>query len=120
MKCKKLKFKQKVMPSVPHSMALCKYHYVFLSPVDNRVNVCIHDTTGWQIGCTTQFDYQLNEQLFVQHGCQTSCTTGLTTGCIVYTNIQPVVKPCLSNRLYNPVVSCKRGFIVTKVLWKYN
>jgi len=33
----------------------------------NRVNVCIHDTTG--------------------------CQTGLTTGCIVYTNIQPVVKP---------------------------
>ena len=28
---------------------------------------------------------------------------GLTTGCIVYTDIQPVVKPCLSNRLYNPV-----------------
>jgi len=26
----------------------------------------------------------------------------LTTGCIVYTNIQPVVKPCLSNRLSNP------------------
>ena len=28
-----------------------------------------------------------------QTGCQTSCQTGLTTGCIVYTNIQPVVKP---------------------------
>ena len=38
---------------------------------DNRVNVCIHNTT-----C-----------------CQTHCQTGLTTGCIVYTNIQPVVKP---------------------------
>jgi len=34
---------------------------------DNRLNVCIHDTTG--------------------------CQTGLTTGCIVYTNIYPVVKP---------------------------
>ena len=42
---------------------------------DNRLNVCIHDTTGCQTGMTT--------------GCQ----TGLTTGCIVYTNIQPVVKP---------------------------
>ena len=47
--------------------------------IDNRVNVCIHDTTG--------------------------CQTGLTTGCIVYTNIQPVVKP-----VWQPVVSCKRGF----------
>jgi len=25
--------------------------------------------------------------------CQTGCQTGFTTGCIVYTNIQPVVKP---------------------------
>jgi len=77
---------------------------------DNRVNVCIHDTTGCQTrcqtGCTTRFDNRVNEQLFVQHGCQTRLTIGqiyLTTGCIVYTNIQPVVKPCLSNRLYNPV-----------------
>ena len=59
---------------------------------DNRLNVCTHDTTG--------------------------CETGLTTGCIVYTNIQPVVKlgwtngltkrlylvySWLSNRLYTPV-----------------
>jgi len=49
-------------------------------------------------------------QLFVQHDCQNR----LTTGCIVYTNIQPVVKQIwqpfgclftrynrLSNRLYN-------------------
>jgi len=73
----------------------------------NRVNVCIHDTTGCQTRCTTRFDNRLNEQLFVQHGCKTGCqtrlTTGLTTSCIVYTNIQPVVKPCLSNRLYNTV-----------------
>jgi len=46
---------------------------------DNRVNVCIHDTTG--------------------------CQTGLITGCIVYTNIPPVAvrSTLLSNRLYNPV-----------------
>jgi len=37
---------------------------------DNRLNVCIHDTTG----------------------CQTGLSTGLTTGCIVYINIYPVVK----------------------------
>jgi len=37
-------------------------------------------TAGCQTGCTTRFDNRLNEQwLFVQ----------------------PVVKPCLSNRLYN-------------------
>ena len=67
----------------------------------------LHDTTccqtRCQTGCTTRFDNRLNERLFVQHGCQTRLTTGLTTCCIVYTNIQPVVKQCLSNRLYNPV-----------------
>jgi len=36
---------------------------------DNRVNVCIHDTTGCQTLCQTS--------------CQTRLTTGLTTGCIV-------------------------------------
>ena len=51
-------------------------------------------TAGCQTGCTTRFDNQLNEQwLFVQHGCETGCQARLTTGCIVYTNIQPVVKP---------------------------
>jgi len=38
---------------------------------DNQLNVCVHDTTG----------------------CQSGCQTRLTSGCIVYTNIQPVVKP---------------------------
>jgi len=33
----------------------------------------------------------------------TSCQTGLTTSCIMYTNIQPVVKP-----VWQPAVSCKR------------
>jgi len=42
-----------------------------LNRLDNRLNVCTHDTTG----------------------CQTGCQTALTTGCIVYTNIQLVVKP---------------------------
>ena len=64
--------------------------------IDNRLNVCIHDTTGCQTGltaglttgcivytagcqtgCTTRFDNRLNEQwLFVQHGCQTGCQAG--------------------------------------------
>ena len=35
--------------------------------------------------------------------CQNGCQTGLTTGCIVYTNIQPVVK-----RLYR-VAGCQTG-----------
>jgi len=51
---------------------------------DNRINVCIHDTTGCQTGlttgcivytagcqtgCTTRFDNRLNEQwLIVQPG----------------------------------------------------
>ena len=37
--------------------------------------------------------------------CQTGCQTDLTTGCIVYTNIQPIVKP-----VWQPVVSCQLGF----------
>jgi len=54
---------------------------------DNRLNVCIDDTTG----------------------CQTGLTTGLATGCIVYTNIQPAVKP-VWQPVWQQVVSCKRGF----------
>ena len=60
---------------------------------DNRVNVCIHDTTGCQTrcqsGCTTRFDNRFDNRLDVclhdTAGCQTGCTTGtgLTTGCIV-------------------------------------
>jgi len=59
---------------------------------DNRLNVCIHDTTG----------------------CETGLTTELTTGCIVYTNIYPVVKP-----VWPPVVSCKRGLTryIVHITW---
>jgi len=102
-----------------------------VKPVVNRLNVCIHDTTGCQTGC--------------QASCQTGLTTGcipvwqpvvsciqtfnwlsnpfdnpLTTGCIVYTavcqtgcqtfvyTIQPVVKRVIQP-VWQPVVSCKRG-----------
>jgi len=67
---------------------------------DNRLNVCIHDTTGCQSGLTT------------------SLTTGLTTGCIVYTNIYPVVKPPnnrFDNRLYR-VNGALYKLIITLVL----
>jgi len=43
--------------------------------LDSRLNVCICDTTG----------------------CQTGLTAGWTTGCIMYTNIQPVVKPAVQS-----------------------
>jgi len=36
---------------------------------------------------------RLHDTTCCQTGCQTGCQTSLTTGCIVYTNIQPVVKP---------------------------
>jgi len=81
----------------------------------------LHDTTGCQTSCTTGLTTvlfnQLNKELFVQPvvkpGCITGCIhdtsvcqTSFTTGCIiVYTNIYPVVKP-----VWQPVVSCKRGF----------
>jgi len=64
------------------------------NPFDNRLNVCMHSTTG----CQTR--------------CQTGLATGRTTGCIACTyctNIQPVVKP-----IWQPVVSCKRGIRITR------
>jgi len=66
---------------------------------------CIVYTAGCQTGCTTRFDKRLNEQwLFVQHGCQTGLYSRFDnrveqTVC----SFNTVVKPCLSNRLYNPV-----------------
>jgi len=36
---------------------------------------------------------RLHDTTCCQTDCQTGCQTGLTTSCIVYTNIQPVVKP---------------------------
>jgi len=45
---------------------------------------------------------------------ETALTTGLTTGCIVYTNIQPVVK-LVWQPDWQQVVSCKRGFTVTSL-----
>jgi len=62
-----------------------------LNPLSRFIKSRLHDTTGYQTGCTTgmttgcivyiagcqtgcttRFDNQLNEQwLFVQHGCQT-------------------------------------------------
>jgi len=82
---------------------------------DNRVNVCIRDTTG----------------------CQTDCQTGLTTGCIVYTvGCQTGCTTRFDNRLdvclrdtagcetdsiqpvWQQVVSCKRGITVTSWLWR--
>jgi len=53
--------------------------------------------------------------------CQTGLTTSWTTGCIVYTNIQPVVKPVVQpdwqrvvqpfvRPVQQPVVSCKTGY----------
>ena len=40
-----------------------------------------------------RFCEKLKARLHDTTGCQTGCQTGLTTGCIVYTNIQPVIKP---------------------------
>jgi len=36
---------------------------------------------------------RLHDTTCCQTGCQTGLITGMTTGCIVYANIQPVVKP---------------------------
>jgi len=97
------------------------------NPFDNRVNVCIHNTTGCQpvertvAVRSTRLSNRLSNRvvqpvwhpcwtnsLFVQHGCQTGCqthlTTGMTTGWMFVYMIQPVVKPVIQ-----PVVSCKWG-----------
>jgi len=62
----------------------------------NRVNVCIHETTGGLpvVSCMqtfnrlsnpfdNRFDNRLDVCLHDTAGCQTGCTTRLTTGCIV-------------------------------------
>jgi len=59
------------------STVAVKPHKQLNNWLDNRLNVCIHNTAS----CST--------------GCQNGWTTCWTTGCIVYTNIQPV-----KNRLY--------------------
>jgi len=41
----------------------------------------------------------------------TCCQTDLTTGCIVYTNIQPVVKP-VRQPVWQPAVSCIQPVVV--------
>ena len=85
---------------------------------DNRVNVCIHDTTGCttgcQRGCTTRVDNRLNEQLFVQRGCQNRFDNRLdvclhdTAGC------QAVAQP-----VWQQFVSCKRGLILFVVFLRH-
>jgi len=47
----------------------------------------LHDTTGYQTGCTTGFTT----------GCQTGCTTTLTTGWMFVYTIQPVVQPVVKS-----------------------
>jgi len=55
-----------------------------VKPVDNRVNVCIHDTTGCQTCCQSGCQSGLTTGCIVYTaGCQTGYTTGLTTGRIV-------------------------------------
>jgi len=54
---------------------------------DNQLNVCIHDTTGRQTSLTTGCIVYTNIQPVVKRQTRltTGLTTGLTNGCIVYT-----------------------------------
>jgi len=65
-------------------------HPVWQTRIDNRLNVCIHDTASCQTGCQTGLTTVLNKQLFVQRV------------------VKPVWQP-----VWQQVVSCKRGFTVT-------
>jgi len=69
---------------------------------DNRVNVCIHDTTGCQTHrLSNWFDNRLYRVYKHSIGCQTRLTTGLTNGCIVYTaSCQAGCITRFDNRLY--------------------
>ena len=83
-----------------HHVMLLSTSLLLLSPVytiqppvkpvvrrfDNRLNVCIHDTAG--------------------------CKTRLTTGCILYTDIEPVVK-CVSQLVGKPAVLCIQPVVKT-------
>jgi len=75
----------------------------FDNRLDNRLDVCLHDTTGCQTGCTNLLSKRFDNRVNVCIHDTTGCQTGLTTGCIVYINIQPVVKP-VWQPLWQPAV----------------
>jgi len=84
-------------------------------------NGCIVYTAGCQTGCHTglynRFDKHglttgcIHDTAVLSNGCQ----TGLTAGWMFVYTIQPVVKP-VWQRVWQPVVSCKRGFSLFE-LW---
>ena len=68
-------------------------HFKFLGPnyISGTVKARVV-TFCTQVGYTKP-SVSLKPRLHDTTGCQVGCQTGLTTGCIVYANIQPVVKP---------------------------
>jgi len=66
---------QSSMQLMPYSRLACPNH---LQPTLLLFSLCLKS--------------RLHDATCCQTGCQTALTTGWTTGCIVYTNIQPVVK----------------------------
>ena len=79
---------------------------------DNRLNVCIHDTTG----CQTDDNrlYRVYEHLT---GCQTGLTTGMTTGCIELVSWSLTSLFSTNTAISETkVVSSKRGLTVAQKL----
>ena len=83
----------------------------------------LHDTTCCQSRLSNRFENRVNVCIYDTTGCQTRFTTGLTNGCIVYTaGRQTGCTTRFDNRLYRVYihlpgcqtgcqsVSCKRGF----------
>jgi len=72
-----------------HPKAPFTWHNLLSNRFDNQLNVCMHDTTGRQTSLTTGCIVYRNIQLVIkpvwQPGCLTRLTTGWTNGCIVYT-----------------------------------
>ena len=114
-----------------HLIWLVFLHYQAMSC---QKGSCSSSSLGWKSVDSSIGIYYLNKHLaavkhvvvgktpFIhdttrcQTGRQTYLTTGWTTGCIVYTNIQKVVKPvwqpAASCKHCQPVVSCKRTLTI--------
>jgi len=72
-------------------------------------------STGCQTRCQTRLTTGLTKRLYRVYKHSTGCQTGLTTGWMFVYTIQAVVI-AVWQRVWQPVVSCKRGFTIMRYI----
>jgi len=80
---------------VTHSVRICQANNVVIeanAPETQQYNT-IRTAVVTCARKLTIMKPRLHDTTCCQSGCRTGCQTGFTKGCVVYTNIQPVVKP---------------------------